>query len=130
LHTATRINRLEEKSAIVGISGTSMDLNAMKTATSYEPVSASNIIDVTQMVDKDGNLHWNARVGFMESGNFGYSLQGIQNHPASPEATGLEVDKLDPWAVQRYFENYSESILKSDRRIDGYSRRLAIFGDG
>jgi hypothetical protein len=25
----------------------------------------------------------------------GYSLTGIENHPATPEATGLEVDKYD-----------------------------------
>ncbi len=31
---------------------------------------------------------------------------GITNHPASPEATGPEVDKLDPVAVKNYFTNY------------------------
>ena len=36
----------------------------------------------------------------------GYSLTGRENHPASPEATGLEVDKLDKAAVQRYIETY------------------------
>ncbi|HEY8658238.1 MAG TPA: glycosyl hydrolase, partial [Hanamia sp.] len=33
-------------------------------------------------------------------------LLGITNHPASPEATGPEVDKLDPVAVRNYFTNY------------------------
>ena len=37
---------------------------------------------------------------------FGYSLTGRQNHPASPEATGLEVDKLDKEAVRKYINTY------------------------
>src|SRR4029079_5057244 len=37
---------------------------------------------------------------------FGYSLTGHRNGPASPEATGLEVDKLNPKFVNAYFENY------------------------
>ena len=37
---------------------------------------------------------------------FGYSLTGRQNHPASPEATGLEVDKLDKEAVKKYITTY------------------------
>ena len=36
----------------------------------------------------------------------GYSLTGRENHPASPEATGLEVDKLDKEAVKRYINTY------------------------
>jgi hypothetical protein len=30
----------------------------------------------------------------------GYSLTGTENHPATPEATGLEVDKYDGAAVR------------------------------
>lgn len=106
LHTATRINRLEEKSGIVGISGTSMDLRTMKTAISNEPVNAADIVDLTKLVDAEGNINWKVPQGMWKILNFGYSLQGIVNHPASQEATGLEVDKLDPIAVTKYFENY------------------------
>jgi hypothetical protein len=37
---------------------------------------------------------------------FGYSLTGARNSPASPEATGLEVDKLNKGFVKAYFDNY------------------------
>ena len=37
---------------------------------------------------------------------FGYSLLGTTNHPAPPEATGLEVDKFDGEAVRRYLDHY------------------------
>ena len=36
----------------------------------------------------------------------GWSLTGKTNHPATPEATGLEVDKYDAGAVRRYLETY------------------------
>ncbi|MFM6832594.1 MAG: glycosyl hydrolase, partial [Novosphingobium sp.] len=36
----------------------------------------------------------------------GSSLLGTTNHPAPPEATGLEVDKFDGDAVRRYLEHY------------------------
>jgi hypothetical protein len=37
---------------------------------------------------------------------FGWSLTGKSNHPATAEATGLEVDKYDAAAVERYMRHY------------------------
>ena len=39
----------------------------------------------------------------------GYSLLGITNHPASPEGTGLEVDKLNPEHVKAYMDTYLDN---------------------
>ena len=41
---------------------------------------------------------------------FGASLTGQTNGPASPDATGLEVDKLDAEPVRRYFGTYLSLI--------------------
>lgn len=68
---------------------------------------ASEIIDLTDRVGADGRLDWtppNGRQWRILS--FGWSLTGKTNHPAPPEATGLEVDKFDPAAVRRYAEAY------------------------
>jgi len=43
----------------------------------------------------DGTLEWTPPEGRWTIIRFGYSLTGHQNAPASPEATGLEVDKLN-----------------------------------
>ena len=43
----------------------------------------------------------------------GYSLLGITNHPATKEATGLEVDKLDRAAVARYMNTYLDSYKET-----------------
>ncbi len=73
-----------------------------------EPDKASSIKDVIDVTDhfKDGVLEWDAPEGTWRILRFGYNLLGRVNGPASPEATGLEVDKLDGDAVRRYYDNY------------------------
>ena len=66
----------------------------------------SEVIDLTDKVDDRGHLRWTPEEGCWKILRFGYSLTGHQNSPASPEATGLEVDKLDADAVRDYIEHY------------------------
>ncbi|MBR5661030.1 MAG: hypothetical protein IKW99_05715 [Bacteroidales bacterium] len=54
----------------------------------------------------DGILDWTAPEGNWTVYRFAYTLIGTTNGPAPPEATGLEVDKLDAGAVRRYWDNY------------------------
>jgi hypothetical protein len=68
--------------------------------------SETDVIDLTGKMNAGGSLNWTPPLGEWRIVRFGYSLTGKQNHPASPEATGLEVDKLDAGAVKNYFENY------------------------
>ena len=63
------------------------------------------VIDLSSRY-KDGILDWKAPAGRWRIYRFGYNLTGKHNGPATPEATGLEVDKLDADAVQRYYRNY------------------------
>ena len=76
------------------------------TVTANDVVGTTDIIDLTSKLNADGTLNWTAPTGEWKVVRFGYSLLGINNHPASPEATGLEVDKLDAVAIKNYFENY------------------------
>ena len=64
-----------------------------------------NVIDLTDHMKADGSLDTPPKGQWMVL-RIGYSLTGAMNRPASPEATGLEVDKLDPAAVKRYEEHY------------------------
>jgi hypothetical protein len=71
-----------------------------------DAIAISDIIDLTNKMDAEGNLNWDAPAGKWTIIRLGYSLTGRENHPASPEATGLEVDKLDKEAVMRYINTY------------------------
>ncbi|MEP6847083.1 MAG: glycosyl hydrolase, partial [Panacibacter sp.] len=102
LYPADHINMIEEKAAFAPVG----DLNKKITTTANDVVATADIIDLTSKLNADGTLNWTAPSGEWKVVRFGYSLMGINNHPASPEATGLEVDKLDPVAIKSYFDNY------------------------
>ncbi len=67
-------------------------------------------IDLTGSMRPDGTLAWDAPPGQWEILRIGMSLVGAKNHPAEPEATGYEVDKLDSDSVQRYLDAYLRQI--------------------
>ncbi len=74
-------------------------------------ISSNDVIDLTDKMLPDGTLNWEAPPSgaggaYWMVVRLGYSLTGRQNHPASPEATGLEVDKLDKEAVKKYINTY------------------------
>ena len=73
-------------------------------------VAPGKVIDLTARLQADGSLDWSAPALPGASRwrvlRLGYSLLGTTNHPAPPEATGLEVDKFDGPAVRRYLEHY------------------------
>ena len=57
----------------------------------------------------EGTLEWTPPPGNWTVLRFGYSLTGITNHPASPEGTGLEVDKLNREDVKEYMNTYLDN---------------------
>ena len=71
-----------------------------------DAIPTEDVIDLTTKMSSDGSLNWTAPAGTWVVMRLGYSITGRKNHPASPEATGLEVDKLDKVAVRKYIETY------------------------
>lgn len=70
-------------------------------------IDPAQLLDLTDRLRADGTLDWTAPGGSdWRIVRMGYSLTGKTNHPATPEATGLEVDKYDAAAVRRYLETY------------------------
>lgn len=102
LHPAARINRFEEKAGF----GVAIDLAHHPTPATNDVIAETDIVDLTGKMNADGSLNWTPTDGAWKIVRFGYSLTGKKNHPASPEATGLEVDKLDDRAIKDYWENY------------------------
>ena len=69
-------------------------------------IDPAQVLDVSGHVDEQGVLRWDAPAGDWLVLRFGASLTGQTNGPAPPEATGLEVDKLDGAKVRRYLDTY------------------------
>ena len=107
LHSDPRVNQFEEKAAFVP----EPDLYEYATAEVDRSlaIKKSDVLDLTSKMQPDGSLGWTPPEGKWVILRIGYSLLGITNHPATPEATGLEVDKLDHRYVKDYFEKYLDS---------------------
>ena len=111
LHPGARVNHFEEKAAF----SSPPDLYGFATAPvdAADAIAQSNVIDLTSKMRADGTLDWTPPAGDWVVLRFGYSLLGITNHPATPEATGLEVDKMDRRFVKQYMENYLDSYKQT-----------------
>ena len=68
--------------------------------------SQEDVLVLSARMSPDGVLDCELPAGRWRLYRFGTSLTGKMNHPASPNATGLEVDKLDKGAWIRYFHKY------------------------
>jgi hypothetical protein len=115
LHAGARVNRLEEKAAFA----TLPDLYQFPTpaAAADTTIQKRDVVDLTSKMRPDGTLDWIPPVGNWVVLRMGYSLTGVTNHPASPEGTGLEVDKLNPDHVRSYISAY----------LDNYKSALGEF---
>ncbi|MDO6414709.1 glycosyl hydrolase [Sphingomonas sp. BIUV-7] len=96
------VHSFEEKAAFI----TNGNYYGLPSGTKAPAPMASEVLDITDRMKADGTLDWIAPHGNWVVLRIGYSLTGAMNRPASPEATGLEVDKLDPAAVRRYMDHY------------------------
>jgi hypothetical protein len=117
LYTNTRVNRFEEKAAFDAAS----DLYTTPTpeVSAKEVIKKSEVLDLTSKMGVDGTLSWTPPAGKWAIIRLGYSLTGHKNGPASPEATGLEVDKLSAKHVSAYFTNYLDQYKNATGGLMG-----------
>ncbi|MBO0951913.1 glycosyl hydrolase [Fibrella forsythiae] len=103
LYNTDRVDLFEQKA---GFSPWKESTHSLINEVPADAIPTSDVVDLTGKMTDDGKLNWDAPAGNWVIMRLGYTLTGRQNHPASPEATGLEVDKLDKAAVSRYIETY------------------------
>ncbi|WP_296704400.1 glycosyl hydrolase, partial [Algoriphagus sp.] len=106
LYKTSRIDQVEDKAGFLPWTENYQLAQSEINSPSDEVLDKSQVLDLTSLLQKDGSISWEAPAGNWKIIRLGYSLTGRQNHPASPEATGLEVDKLDPVAVRKYINHY------------------------
>jgi alpha-L-rhamnosidase len=104
LWSEPRAHRFEVKAGF----GTELRYQDIKGGSVSESSVASpeKVRDLTALVNEAGELNWSAPPGQWRIVRLGYSLTGKLNHPATAEATGLEVDKYDARAVRDYLNHY------------------------
>jgi len=68
-------------------------------------------IDLTDKLDADGRLHWDAPAGAWTIVRLGHTSTGKMNHPATPGGVGLECDKLSKEAVEKHFDGMLGKLI-------------------
>ncbi|MBQ7988270.1 MAG: glycoside hydrolase family 2 [Bacteroidaceae bacterium] len=99
LYQTGRVNHAEEKAGFAS----PHDIHDFPTVTDGD--FATEVINLTNHVT-NGMLVWDAPEGNWKVLRIGWSLTGRKNGPAPAEATGLEVDKLNPEAWTNFFHHY------------------------
>jgi hypothetical protein len=117
LRAAPVVNHFEDKAAFA----IAPDLYAAATpdVPAAAAIASADIVDLTDHMDAEGRLSWTPPPGRWRVLRFGYSLTGAKNGPASAEATGLEVDKLNREAVRGYLDHYLDLYQNASKGLMG-----------
>jgi hypothetical protein len=83
-------------------------------------IAPAKVIDVTDKMQPDGTLVWDAPEGNWLVMRMGMVPNETFTSPASPEGSGWEMDKLNPEYIQHHFDNFLGEVL---RRIPAEDRR-------
>ena len=124
LLSGPRVNDWEDKAAF----GTAVDPESVVTppVSAQEAIAVKDVIDLTAKMRPDGTLDWDVPPGHWTILRMGYSLTGKKNHPATPEATGFEVDKLSRQHVETYVRKYVDMISHAAGPYFGKSFRYFL----
>ena len=103
-------------------------------------VDASKVVDISKYMSADGTLNWQVPEGNWVIMRTGMTPTGTVNAPASPEATGYEVDKMSKKLAKKHFYGHMGEVLKripaADRKCfkvvvqDSYEMGGQNFTDG
>jgi hypothetical protein len=103
-------------------------------------ISPAQVTDLTDRMQTDGTLVWDAPEGEWIVLRMGMTPIEIHNSPAAPEGTGLEMDKLSAEYIPYHFDNFLGEVLRripeEDRRtfgvaiIDSWEKGGQSFTDG
>ena len=85
-----------------------------------------NIIDISSHLNENGVLEWNVPEGEWTILRMGMAPTLVTNGPASPEATGLEVDKMSKKWVAEHFDRFLGEVLRRIPEQDRKSFKVVV----
>ncbi|MFC4219484.1 glycosyl hydrolase [Flagellimonas marina] len=69
-------------------------------------IAKDQVIDVSDKMEADGTLSWNAPEGEWTIQRFGMTPTGTKNAPSAPQGKGYEIDKMSEELVRFHFEQF------------------------
>jgi hypothetical protein len=109
LNPRLRIENIEAKDGDSG--GFVLSAPAASESDRSAVVNHSELFNLTSALGADGHLEWDAPPGDWTILRIGYTPTGRINHPAPPEATGLECDKFSKEALDAHWNGFVQKIL-------------------
>jgi hypothetical protein len=79
--------------------------NPTDTAPARAIIPLTDIVDVTDKMDADGNFAWDVPQGKWTIIRFGHQWTGSCIGPVIPQVRGAEIDRLNPAATQLHFDS-------------------------
>ena len=110
-HSGAHVHRWEEKAGF----GTMFEYESAPTPAvpTAAAISKASVLDLTSRMAKDGSLDWDVPEGKWVILRLGHSLTGETIHPAPPDETGYEVDKLSRKHVESYLHGYIDPLAET-----------------
>jgi hypothetical protein len=102
-----RLPGWQQKAAFTDLRNASWETTAPDSAIIHQ----ADILDITAHV-ANGTLNWDAPAGDWTILRVGYAPNGRNNKPPTTAGKGLEIDKLDPAAVDLHFHKFLDLVLK------------------
>lgn len=121
LNSGARVHRWEEKAGFSFL----FDFESVPTheVPADLSVAPADVIDLTEQLQADGSLEWDAPAGRWTILRLGYSLTGAKNRPATPAGSGYEADKLSREHMESYIRGYFDPLQKALGPLFGKSLR-------
>jgi len=90
-------------------------------------VPAEKVWNLTALLESDGRLTWDVPEGDWTILRIGYTPTGKDNHPATPEGRGLEVDKLSKEALDAFWnDGMMATVLRDIGTLAGKALNNAL----
>ncbi|MDD2525525.1 MAG: glycosyl hydrolase [Bacteroidales bacterium] len=89
-------------------------------------INPSKVIDLTSQINKEGILTWNVPNGNWTIMRTYMVPTGVTNSPATPEGTGLEVDKMSKKHIAAHFDAFIGEILRRIPENDRKSFKIVV----
>ena len=89
-------------------------------------IDPSQVIDISGFLSTDGTLNWDVPEGEWIISRTGMTPTGTTNSPASPEATGYEVDKMSREHTELHFNGHMGEILRRIPEADRKTFKVVV----
>ncbi|MES2827314.1 MAG: glycosyl hydrolase [Bacteroidota bacterium] len=100
--------------------------DAQKEEASPTVIDPAKVLDISKYLSADGTLKWQVPAGNWIIERTGMTTTNTTNVPATPEATGLETDKMSKEHIVAHFDNYVGKILERIPAEDRKTLKVVI----